>query len=76
MGAKREAAALPDAFAALIRRVGVKLSLAGEGHDDVTAERLAGQMAAPENAPMRQSNRRAVSDADLLTLARATLNAA
>ena len=76
MGAKREAAALPDAFAALIRRVGVKLSLAGEGHDDVTAERLAAQMAAPENAPMRQSNRRAVSDADLLTLARATLNAA
>lgn len=73
LGERREAARLPGAFERLLRRVGVKVSLAGEGHDDVTPEQLAQQMAAAENAPMRRSNRRPVGDEDLLVFARAVL---
>lgn len=73
LGERREAARLPSAFERLLRRVGVKISLAGEGHDDVTPERLARQMEAAENAPMLRSNRRPVRDEDLLVFARAVL---
>jgi hypothetical protein len=40
----------------------------------VTAAALAERMAAPENAPMRQSNRRPVTDADLLDIAARVLS--
>jgi alcohol dehydrogenase class IV len=73
MGESRDAARLPSAFERLLRQAGVKLMLDGEGHDDVTPERLAAQMAAPENAPMRRSNRRPVADEDLLVFARTVL---
>jgi alcohol dehydrogenase class IV len=73
MGAGHEATALPGAFERLLRDSGVKVSLAGEGHDDITAERLAAQMARPENASMRKSNKRPISDDDLLVFARAVL---
>ncbi len=73
MGEPRDAAALPPAFARLLRRVGVKVSVMGEGHDDLRAERLAAQMGRPENAPMRKSNLRPVNDDDLLVFARAVL---
>jgi hypothetical protein len=53
--------------------VGVKVSLRGEGHDELRPDRLATQMARPENASMRQSNHRAVEDADLLSFATAVL---
>jgi len=74
MGAPRDATALPAAFERLLRESGVKVSLAGEGHDDVTPERLAAQMVRPENASMRKSNRRPISDDDLLVFARAVLS--
>jgi alcohol dehydrogenase class IV len=73
MGEAREAARLPAAFDRLLRDAGVKLSLRGEGYDGVTPAALAAQMARPENAAMRQSNRRAVADADLLNFATAVL---
>ncbi len=74
MGESGGALALPAAFERLLRRVGVKISLAGEGYDDIAPERLARQMAQPENASMRQSNKRPVADEDLLVLARIVLN--
>jgi alcohol dehydrogenase class IV len=74
MGEGGGALALPAAFERLLRRVGVKISLAGEGYDDIAPERLAWQMAQPENASMRQSNKRPVADEDLLVLARIVLN--
>jgi len=73
MGEAREAKRLPVAFDRLLRESGVKVSLRGEGHDQVTAEALAAQMARPENEAMRRSNRRTVADADLLAFATAVL---
>lgn len=74
MGAGETAAALPAAFERLVRAVGIKVALAGEGHDDITPEILARQMARPENAAMRKSNRRTVTDEDLWLLARRLLS--
>ncbi len=69
MGEARDAARLPAAVDRLIRESGVKVSLRGEGHDDVTPAALSAQMARPENEAMRRSNRRAMTDADLLAFA-------
>ncbi len=60
---------LPTAVDRLIRDVGIKISLSGEGYDGITAEQLAAQMARPENSAMRRSNRRPVLDSDLLRFA-------
>ncbi len=76
MGESADAARLPDAFERLLREVGVKVSLAGEGHDQITAAQLAEQMALPANEPMRRSNRRTVRDEDLLAFAAAILESA
>lgn len=76
MGEGRDAAKLAPAYERLLRASGVKVSLAGEGHDDVTPDRLAAMMAAPENAPMCKSNRRPVTDEDMLVFARAVLTQA
>jgi alcohol dehydrogenase class IV len=65
---------LPAGFERLLREVGVKVSLEGEGHDDLTPELLAAQMARPENAAMRAASLRPIGDADLLTLARRVLS--
>ena len=73
MGEARDAAKLQPAFDRLLRESGVKVSLRGEGHDDVTPAALARQMARPENEAMRRSNRRKVSDADLLAFATTVL---
>jgi alcohol dehydrogenase class IV len=75
MGEPREAARLPGAFDRLLRRSGVKVSLAGEGYDDIRPADLAAQMGRPENDAMRRSNRRPVADADLLAFATAVLTA-
>ncbi len=75
MGVGSNATELPAAFDRLLRASGVKVSLAGEGHDQVTAAELALQMGRPENEAMRRSNRRTVADADLLTFAAAVLSA-
>ncbi len=74
MGEPRDAARLAPAFERLLRASGVKISLAGEGHDHITPADLAAQMARPENEAMRRSNKRAVADADLLTFATAVLS--
>jgi alcohol dehydrogenase class IV len=75
MGEPREAARLPGAFERLLRQSGIKVSLAGEGHDAIRPAELALQMARPENDAMRRSNHRAVADADLLAFATAVLTA-
>src|ERR1700722_9456480 len=75
MGESREAARAPAAFERLLRQCGIKVSLAGEGHDAIRPTDLARQMARPENEAMRRSNRRPVSEADLLAFATAVLTA-
>jgi alcohol dehydrogenase len=73
MGEAADARSLPAAFDRLLREVGIKVSIAGEGHDDITPGELAQQMAMPANEPMRRSNRREVRDSDLLDFAAAVL---
>jgi alcohol dehydrogenase len=75
MGEPREAGRAPAAFERLLRQCGIKVSLAGEGHDAIGPAQLALQMARPENEAMRRSNRRPVTDADLLAFATAVLTA-
>jgi alcohol dehydrogenase class IV len=75
MGEPAEAAQVPAAFERLLRASGIKVSLAGEGHDAIRPADLALQMARPENEAMRRSNRRPVADADLLAFATAVLTA-
>jgi alcohol dehydrogenase class IV len=75
LGGPAEAAALPGLVDALVRKVGMKVSLADE-LPGVTPGILAREMALPENASMHTSNVRPASDADLLALARAVLEAA
>jgi alcohol dehydrogenase len=75
MGEAGEAARVPAAFERLLRASGVKVSLAGEGHDAIRPADLALQMGRPENEAMRRSNRRPVADADLLAFATAVLAA-
>jgi alcohol dehydrogenase class IV len=72
MGEGTDPDKVPDAFRRLAKNVGLDLrtSAAAPG---LTPEKLAGSMAAPENASMRKSTKRVVSDADLLPLARLTL---
>jgi alcohol dehydrogenase class IV len=72
MGESGGADGVPAAFSRLLRAVGVNTALNGEGYD-VTVEALAAQMAKPENAAMRRSNRRPVADDDLALFARAVL---
>jgi alcohol dehydrogenase len=69
MGETPETSSAVAAFDRLVRSCGIKISLDGEGLELNCPERLAEQMAAPENAPMRKSTRRTVSDEDLLLLA-------
>jgi alcohol dehydrogenase class IV len=69
MGEKPEFHSAVAAFDRLVRSCGIKISLAGEGIELNRPEKLAEHMAAPENAPMRKSTRRHVSDDDLLLLA-------
>jgi alcohol dehydrogenase class IV len=73
MGEPRDASRVAPAFERLLRRLGIKVSLMGEGHDDLRADRLATQMARPENAAMRNSNRRPVEEADLMRFAATVL---
>ena len=67
---------MPEAFARLLRTVGLRIGLGQDGFGDVTPEALAAQMARPENASMRRSNAREVGDDDLMTFARSVLSQA
>lgn len=57
------------AYDRLVRATGIKVSLAGDGLETVSPERLAEHMAAPANRPMRKSTVRYPSDAELVMLA-------
>ena len=61
MGEPANATRLPGAVDRLIRDVGLKISLTGEGHDGITAEQLGGADGAPENSAMRPLESPAVS---------------
>ncbi len=75
LGGPRDATALPGLIERLIGAVGLKTSLADE-LPGLTPERLALEMALPENEAMRRSSARPSTDGDLLHLARAVLTAA
>lgn len=69
--AKAMAAADPiAAYDRLVRATAIKISLEGDGLDLGRPELLAEHMASPANAPMRKSNLRYPSDAELVELAR------
>jgi alcohol dehydrogenase len=69
--AKAMAAADPiAAYDRLVRATTIKISLEGDGLDLSRPELLAEHMASPANAPMRKSNLRYPSDAELVELAR------
>ncbi|MGE0240082.1 MAG: iron-containing alcohol dehydrogenase [Parvibaculaceae bacterium] len=53
----------------LVRRSGIKVSLAGDGLDLARPELLAQRMASSAHAPMRRNTVRDISDGDLLSLA-------
>ena len=61
---------LAAGFDRMVQIAGIKMSLAEYGIDTAA---LARQMAAPDNAPMRNSTRREVTDQDLPMLARMVL---
>jgi alcohol dehydrogenase class IV len=69
MGETGGAAALPAAYERLLRRSGVKVSLSGEGHDDVTADALLEKMLSVDNQPMLRSNRRKPTEVELAAFA-------
>jgi alcohol dehydrogenase class IV len=73
MGAEPSASGFVAAFERLIRGVGVRVSLAEE-FAGVAPERLARQMQAPENAPMRNSNYRRSGEAELIEIATRVLH--
>jgi alcohol dehydrogenase class IV len=72
MGAKASAPAFAEAYERLLRACGLKIAVAEE-FAGISPERLAQQMARPENASMRATNAREASDADLLLLAERVL---
>jgi alcohol dehydrogenase class IV len=73
MGKGTDADKVPDAFRRLAKDVGLDLNAAAAA-PGLMPEKLAASMAAPENASMRKSTKRVVSDADLLALAALTLS--
>jgi alcohol dehydrogenase class IV len=75
MGEPADGSRVPGAYERLLRRSGIRVSLAGEGYDAIRPADLALQMARPENEAMRRSNRRPVGDADLLAFAHEVLTA-
>lgn len=68
-GAMAGAGDVVTAYESLVRRSGIKVSLAGDGLDLATPERLAERMASPAHAPMRRNTVREIDDNDLLRLA-------
>jgi alcohol dehydrogenase class IV len=72
MGVEPTAKAFLAAYERLLRTCGIAVSVAQE-FDGVSPDRLARQMARPENASMRASNARETSDADLAMLAERVL---
>jgi alcohol dehydrogenase class IV len=67
---------LAPAFDTFVRSTGLAVSLAKDGLGKKDCERLATLMMAPENKAMRDSNCRAITNADALALCQAVLSAA
>jgi alcohol dehydrogenase class IV len=72
MGEGSDAGAVPEAFRRLAADAGLSLDTRAVA-PGLTAEKLAAQMAAPENASMRKSTKRFVADDELLPLAELTM---
>lgn len=72
MGEGADADSVPAAFRKLATDIGLDLNTAAAA-PGVPAERLAAQMAAPENAAMRNATKRTVTDDDLKRLAEMTV---
>lgn len=70
------AAALPEAYDAFLREVGLEISLAGDGLSGVDEERLAAACDTPENRPMFEVACRNFDRAEVERLCRALLTAA
>jgi alcohol dehydrogenase class IV len=73
---ERAAAQAGPAYERLLRRVGLEVSLAGDGLSERDAERLAALAMAEENLPMCKSNPRPITPEVARALARAVLTAA
>jgi len=71
MGEGGDADKVPGAFRRLATKVGLDLNTQAAA-PGLTAKKLATAMAAPENASMRKSTKRMITDADLLPLAKMT----
>ena len=70
------AAALPEAYDAFLREVGLEISLTGDGLSGVDEERLAAACATPENRPMFEVTCRDFDPAEVKRLCRELLTAA
>ena len=70
------AAALPEAYDAFLREVGLEISLAGDGLSDLDEERLAAACDTPENRPMFEVTCRDFDRTEVERLCRALLTAA
>jgi alcohol dehydrogenase class IV len=69
------AAALPAAFDAFLRQVGLRIDVADSGLKPGDAERLAAEAMKPENDPMRKATLRPIEQPEMLGLARVLLAA-
>jgi alcohol dehydrogenase class IV len=69
------AAALPSAFDAFLREVGLRIDIADSGLKPEDAERLAAEAMKPENEPMRKATLRVIEQPEMLSLARVLLAA-
>ena len=69
------AAALPSAFDAFLREVGLRIDVADSGLKPEDAERLTAEAMKPENEPMRKATLRPIEQPEMLSLARVLLAA-
>lgn len=69
------AAALPSAFDAFLRGVGLRVDVADSGLKPADAGRLAAEAMKPENEPMRTATLRPIEQPEMLSLARVLLAA-
>ncbi|HEY5598876.1 MAG TPA: iron-containing alcohol dehydrogenase [Kiloniellales bacterium] len=69
------AAALPTAYDAFLREVGLRIDIADSGLTPDDAERLAAEAMKPENEPMRKATLRPIDQPEMLSLARVLLAA-
>jgi len=69
------ATALPSAFDAFLREVGLRIDVVDSGLKPEDAERLAAEAMKPENAPMRKATLRPIEQPEMLGLARVLLAA-